>query len=146
MPAVRAVLAQRRRHEPGGEDEQRRLPEMVRQEGNHRAPPDFTFFRFVGFVRFVRFVGFFRFFRFSWLLTIFSSSRTSSRVSFPASASCAIIGCALPPKKLRISSSSRCRATSRATVGSKMCALPIFRTRRRAFFTSIRYTVVWMVV
>jgi hypothetical protein len=36
-----------------------------------------------------------------------SNSRRSSLVSFPASTSCAIIGCARPPKKLRISSSSR---------------------------------------
>jgi hypothetical protein len=36
-------------------------------------------------------------------LIVFSNSRTSSSVSFPASASCAIIGWALPPKKLRIS-------------------------------------------
>ena len=54
-----------------------------------------------------------------------SSSRRSSRVSFPASTSCAIIGCARPPKRLSTSSSSRCRATSRATIGSKMCALLI---------------------
>ena len=34
----------------------------------------------------------------SIVLMVFSSSRTSSSVSFPASASCASIGCARPPK------------------------------------------------
>ena len=71
-------------------------------------------------------------------LIAFSISLMSSSVSFPASTSCAIIGCARPPKKLRISSSSRCRVTSRATIGSKMCALLILRTRRTAFFPSSR--------
>jgi len=47
---------------------------------------------------------------FSMRSIVRSSSRTSSRVSFPASKSCAIIGSAWPPKKLRISSSSRWRA------------------------------------
>ena len=77
---------------------------------------------------------------------VFSSSRRSSSVSLPGSASCAIIGWARPPKKLRISSSSLCLVTSRATIGSKMWALLIFRTRRKALFPSSRYIVVWIVV
>src|SRR5690348_3413753 len=69
---------------------------------------------------------------------VFSSSRMSSRVSFPASASWAIMGCARPPKKLRISSSRRWRAISRGIVGSKMWALLILRARRTAFLVSSR--------
>src|SRR5262249_22550531 len=127
VPNVRAAPAEEERQQAYCQGEDGGLPEMIRQLFDHFA---------------LRFLSFSAFRSRSRFLIVFSSSRTSSIVSFPYSASCAIIGCARPPKKLRISSRSRCRATSRATIGSKMSALPIFRTRATAFFFSNRYTVV----
>src|SRR5262249_1532214 len=131
---VRAIRAQQECRERDGEAEDGRLPQMVRERRDHRL--------FSGLSLVVLAPSCCR--SRSRCPIVFSSSGMPPRASLPASASCAIIGSARPPKKLRISSSRRCRATSRATTGSKMWALPVFFTRRTAFFASIRYTVVWI--
>src|SRR6185312_5636524 len=110
----RAIAAACEGQEGDAGREYRRLPEVVEDVGHH-------FFRVLS-VSCCAFC-----FRIA-----FSRWRTSSSVSFPASTSCCIIGCGRPPKKLRMVSRSRCRATSRSTRGSKMCALPILRVRRTA--------------
>ena len=91
-----AVAAKHQGQKSGQDRENHRLPEMVHQFAHH------------GIHRFPS-----RRLCASSLCTVFCNSRTSSMESFPASASCAIMGRARPPKKLRISSKKLRRRKSR---------------------------------
>src|SRR5688572_12283156 len=120
-------------NERGKRGKQRGLPEMVPGEGE-----EFTDREGKGAHRGFSF--------FDSLRISCSASCTSSSVSLPVSTRWATTGCGRPPKKLSRSSMRRRCAALREMAASKMCALPIFLSRRIAFFVSSRYTIVCTVV